>query len=265
MSVEKRPGGHHTMHYKEFIKAQGEPLEKPMADLNFYEDLRRIAKRRPTVLEEIERLAFRAPTAFDAGLSRMLDILLGVLGVIVCAIPVCLIGIAIFIDSPGPIFYFQRRVGKDGRVFWMVKFRTMFFNAEKTTGPIWATEKDPRVTRVGAFLRQSHLDEIPQLFNILKGDMAFVGPRPERPEFVYWFTQFMPAFDRRHAVKPGITGVAQLRNGYDNSARSVYRKLRWDVYYIKKKSLQTDLHILWRTVIPVFRMLIFYRRGRRGR
>ena len=124
--------------------------------------------------------------------------------------------------------------------------------AERLTGPVWAAaNRDPRLTHVGLFLRKVRLDELPNLFNILKGDMRLVGPRPERPEFVYWFIQYMPAFDRRHEIKPGITGLAQLRNGYDTSPESVYRKLRWDIQYIKRKCLRTDFWIVCHTLIAI--------------
>ena len=138
-------------------------------------------------------------------------------------------------------------------MFHMLKFRTMKPDAEQMTGPVWATKHDPRFTRVGAVLRRVRLDEIPQLFNILKGEMTFVGPRPERPEFVYWFIKCMPAFGRRHDVKPGIAGFAQLKSGYDNSAMSVYRKVRWDAQYLRKKGLTKDFWILYRAVIAVLR------------
>jgi lipopolysaccharide/colanic/teichoic acid biosynthesis glycosyltransferase len=182
-----------------------------------------------------------------------LDILLSSVGILVCAIPFLVIAIAIKLDSPGRVFYRQARVGKGGEVFQIIKFRTMSDNAERGTGPVWAAVKDPRLTRVGAFLRGMRLDELPNLFNVLKGDMGLVGPRPERPEFVYWFIQYMSAFDRRHDVKPGITGLAQLKNGYDTSAASVYRKLRWDVEYIKRKCLSLDLWIIYCTVFAVLR------------
>ena len=244
------------MHYEEYVKAQGELLTRPIAGHDFYEELRRVAKSRFGVLGEIEQVRFKQPTLLNTRLSRTLDIVFSILGILACFVPMSLIGVAIVIDSPGSIFYRQRRVGKGGKIFWMLKFRTMRAGAEERTGPVWASEKDPRVTRVGRFLRDLRLDEVPQLFNILKGDMTFVGPRPERPEFVYWFTRYMPAFDRRHVVKPGIAGLAQLMNGYDSCAKSIYRKLRWDVYYIKRKCVQTDLHILWWTVIAVLQRKI---------
>ena len=169
------------------------------------------------------------------------------------AIPFLAIAIAIKIDSPCPIFYRQKRVGRGGSVFQMIKFRTMRHDAESATGAVWSADPDPRVTRVGAFLRELRLDELPQLLNIFKGEMTFVGPRPERPEFVYLFVQYMPAFDRRHDVKPGIAGMAQLMNSYDYSAKSIYRKLRWDAQYMRKKCLSTDFCILYRTVIAVLK------------
>jgi lipopolysaccharide/colanic/teichoic acid biosynthesis glycosyltransferase len=186
-------------------------------------------------------------------MQRVADIFLSGLGLITGAIPFLVIAIAIKIDSAGPVLYRQARVGKGGKVFQMFKFRTMYNDAERMTGPVWAAAQDPRSTRVGALLRRLRLDELPQLFNILMGDMTFVGPRPERPEFVYHFIRYMPAFDRRHEVKPGVTGLAQMKNGYDDSAMSIYKKIRWDMQYLKKRCMTMDLYVLRRTVVLVLK------------
>lgn len=246
------------MHYEEYLRTQNvhhTGSAAPMVDSDFYANLNRIATRRQAVLAEIARMAVKKSSPLDQAVVRGLDILFGVLGLLVCAIPLLVIATAIKIDSPGTIFFRQARVGKGRKVFQIIKFRSMRQNAESVTGPCWATPNDPRLTAVGAFLRRTKLDELPQLFNILMGKMTFVGPRPERPEFVCRFVRYMPAFDRRHDVKPGLTGLAQLRNGYDDSAESVYRKLYWDAQYLKRRSLQTDISILRHTVKAVLQGL----------
>lgn len=156
--------------------------------------------------------------------------------------------LAIKLDSRGSILYRQRRVGRGGRVFYCYKFRTMRQDAESDTGPTWAGDDDPRITRVGKFLRKSRLDEIPQLFNVVKGDMAFVGPRPERPEFVEMLSKVIQYYPVRSAVRPGITGWAQVRYKYGNTIEDSKEKLQYDLYYIKNASLGLDLLIMFQTI-----------------
>lgn len=158
---------------------------------------------------------------------------------------VCL---AIKLDSSGPILYRQKRVGRGGITFYCFKFRTMRQDAEADTGPTWAGDNDPRITRTGKFLRSSRLDEIPQLWNVFKGDMAFVGPRPERPEFVEWLTKELPYYPVRHVVRPGITGWAQVRYKYGNTVEDAKEKLQYDLYYIKNASIGLDFLIMFQTV-----------------
>ncbi|HKS74661.1 MAG TPA: TIGR03013 family XrtA/PEP-CTERM system glycosyltransferase [Terriglobales bacterium] len=158
---------------------------------------------------------------------------------------VCL---AIKLDSSGPILYRQKRVGRGGTTFFCFKFRTMRQDAEADTGPTWAGDNDPRITRTGKFLRSSRLDEIPQLWNVFKGDMAFVGPRPERPEFVEWLTRELPYYPVRHVVRPGITGWAQVRYKYGNTVEDAKEKLQYDLYYIKNASIGLDFLIMFQTV-----------------
>jgi lipopolysaccharide/colanic/teichoic acid biosynthesis glycosyltransferase len=164
--------------------------------------------------------------------------------------------LAIRLESPGPVFYTQTRVGKGGRVFKVVKFRTMRQDAEAANGPQWAGDGDPRVTRVGKFLRSSRLDEIPQLWCVLKGDMAFVGPRPERPEFIDWLSTEIPYYGVRHMVRPGLTGWAQVKYKYGSTIEDAREKLQYDLYYIKNASIGFDLLIMFLTV-----KIVLLRRG----
>jgi sugar transferase (PEP-CTERM system associated) len=162
-----------------------------------------------------------------------------------------LIAILIKLTSKGPVLYRQKRVGLNGKVFECYKFRTMRSDAEADTGPTWACDDDPRITKVGHFLRASRLDEIPQLWNVLKGDMAFVGPRPERPEFVEKLSQAIPYYNLRHATRPGITGWAQTLYKYGNTVEDSTEKLRYDLYYIKNCSPGLDLWIIFNTIRTV--------------
>lgn len=158
------------------------------------------------------------------------------------------VALAIKLTSPGPVFYKQKRVGHDGRIFDCYKFRTMRADAEADTGPTWAGDDDPRITYVGKLLRISRIDEIPQLWNVLKGDMCLVGPRPERPEFVGWLSQKIPFYQLRHTIRPGITGWAQIRYKYGNSIEDTKEKLCYDLFYIKNISPGLDLLIFLRTI-----------------
>jgi len=180
---------------------------------------------------------------------RLLSLVVGLFGLVLATPFIPLIGLAIRLDSAGPVFYSQERVGRGGeKVFHCYKFRTMRQDAEADVGPTWADDNDPRITRVGRFLRSSRLDEIPQLLCVLKGDMAFVGPRPERPEFVKWLTQEIPYYGMRHLVRPGITGWAQIRYHYGNTVEDAKEKLQYDLFYIKNASIGLDVLILFQTI-----------------
>ena len=159
-----------------------------------------------------------------------------------------LTALAVRFDSAGPILFTQERVGRDGRQFVLLKFRSMRVDAEKTTGPVWATQDDPRITRVGRFIRKTRLDELPQLVNVLAGHMSIVGPRPEREHFVAELAQKIPYFRQRHIVKPGLTGWAQINYRYGASFEDSVQKLQYDLYYIKNQSVLFDLSILFNTV-----------------
>jgi lipopolysaccharide/colanic/teichoic acid biosynthesis glycosyltransferase len=215
----------------------------------------------------------------DRFLKKVLDIS-GAIGGLLLTIPVFIIvPILIKLDSSGAVFYTQNRIGINrrrnprriykseisrdrrlrerrredylGRPFKVIKFRTMIRNAEKESGPVWATENDSRITKLGRFLRKSRIDEIPQLINVLKGDMSLVGPRPERPTFVRDLSTTVPNYKVRLKVKPGVTGLAQVRTGYDYSVESVIEKVEHDVKYIRSWSILSDLKILARTVLVV--------------
>jgi sugar transferase (PEP-CTERM system associated) len=159
-----------------------------------------------------------------------------------------LVILATKLDSRGPIFYRQKRVGFGGSYFYCYTIRTMVEDAEADTGATWALDDDPRITRVGKFLRASRLDEIPQLWCVLKGDMAFVGPRPERPEFVEWLSKEIPYYGVRHVVRPGITGWAQVQYKYGNTLEDAREKLQYDLFYIKNASFGLDLLIMFQTI-----------------
>jgi lipopolysaccharide/colanic/teichoic acid biosynthesis glycosyltransferase len=165
------------------------------------------------------------------------------------ASPVLIVtGMAIKITSSGPVFYTQVRVGKDGRFFNIIKFRTMRADAESQTGPVWTKKNDSRITTIGRFLRETHIDELPQLINVLKGDMSIIGPRPERPHFVDMLNQEIHGYTKRLDVNPGITGLAQCYWKYDETISDVKRKLHYDVLYIKNKCWRLDMKIIWRTL-----------------
>jgi sugar transferase (PEP-CTERM system associated) len=159
-----------------------------------------------------------------------------------------LAALAVKISSPGPVLYRQRRVGLDGETFTVYKFRSMFVDAEKATGAVWAQKDDPRVTPVGRVLRRYRLDEFPQLINVLRGDMSIVGPRPERPEFVRTLSEQIPYYRQRHCVKPGITGWAQINYKYGETVEDTIRKLEYDLYYIKHMSFSLDTYIIFHTL-----------------
>jgi len=182
---------------------------------------------------------------------RVVSIVISLIGLVLTLPLIPLIILAIRLDSKGPVFYTQARVGKGGRVFNVVKFRTMRQDAEAANGPQWADDKDSRVTRVGKFLRSLRLDEIPQLWCVLKGDMAFVGPRPERPEFVEWLSKAIPFYGVRHMVRPGLTGWAQVKYKYGSTVDDAREKLQYDLFYIKNASFGMDLLIMFQTVKTV--------------
>jgi sugar transferase (PEP-CTERM system associated) len=186
-------------------------------------------------------------TPFKRLTKSALDRLLAGMGLLITMPLFPVIALLIKYNSPGPIFFKQSRVGEGERNFFMYKFRTMYQDAESLTGAVWAQENDPRITGIGRILRKTRLDEIPQLYNVLKGEMSLVGPRPERPEFVRKLKEIIPYYSQRHFSKPGITGWAQIRYPYGASVEDAIEKLRFDLYYIKHMSLIFDLLILLET------------------
>ena len=211
--------------------------------------------------------------------KKSLDIVVAVILLIVASPLFLIIPILIKLDSPGPVFYIQERIGQNrrrrsrrsnhvvtsenrrgrerrredhlGRPFRVIKFRTMVNNAEAKTGAVWATKNDTRITKLGKFLRKTRIDEVPQLINVLKGEMAMVGPRPERPVFVKDLSTKVPNYVERLKVKPGITGRSQVDNGYDSSIESVVKKVEYDVDYIRNWNIWSDIKILMKTVVVV--------------
>jgi sugar transferase (PEP-CTERM system associated) len=178
--------------------------------------------------------------AFDIGMAT---------GLLIAGSPLMLLtAIAVYLESGGPIIFRQDRVGFNGRTFSLLKFRSMRRDAEKDGTPQWAANCDPRITRVGRIIRRSRIDELPQLWNVLRGDMSFVGPRPERPFFVDQLTQQVPFYGSRHTVKPGITGWAQVCYGYGGSVEDAVRKLEFDLYYVKNHSLLLDIVVLFKSI-----------------
>jgi len=199
--------------------------------------LHALPPRRRRVLELVTDAAKRAG-----------DVVLSALGLTVCLPVLLLLAAMIKIESRGPVFYRQRRAGRGGKEFALLKLRSMVDDAERETGPVWAEREDPRVTRVGKMMRRFHLDEVPQLINVLKGEMSLVGPRPERPEFIPRLTRKLPAYPLRLRERPGITGWAQIYGSYDHCDDDVTRKLEYDFYYLKHRGLLLDTRILMRTL-----------------
>ena len=190
-------------------------------------------------------------------IKRLFDVSLSLVGIILSLPLMALAAVAVKLESSGPVFYRQPRLGQNGCVFILNKFRSMRADAEKESGPVWSTKEDPRITRVGSILRRTRLDELPQLFNVLMGHMSFIGPRPERPEFVAELQKQIPYYMERLAVKPGITGWAQVRYEYGSTIEDAVEKLQYDLYYIKNLSLFLDLLIVLNTV-----QVVLFARGR---
>ena len=188
------------------------------------------------------------PQRWKMRIQTVYSFIIAVVGLVLAAPLMFFTAIAVRLTSPGPILFRQTRVGLNGKPFTLYKFRSMGVNAEAGTGAVWAKKNDPRVTKIGGFLRKTRLDELPQLFNVLAGQMAIVGPRPERPEFVSVLSEQIPFYRQRHAVKPGVTGWAQINYKYGESIEDTIVKLEYDLYYIKNLSPSLDGYIIFHTV-----------------
>ena len=224
--------------------------------------------------------AARIKVMLNRIVKRTLDVIGATVGLIISLPIMLVVPVLIKLDSSGPVFYTQMRIGVNrrkknrrycqradidenlrcqdrrkvdylGKPFKVVKFRTMVHNAERQSGPVWATKNDPRITRFGSFLRRARLDEVPQFLNVLKGDMSLVGPRPERPKFVKDLSTKVAGYSERLSVNPGLTGLAQIESGYDSSLASVVRKVNFDRQYIREWTLWSDIKILLKTVVVV--------------
>jgi sugar transferase (PEP-CTERM system associated) len=193
---------------------------------------------------------------FWSVVHRLFNFVLAVIGIFLSFPIWVLTAIAIKLESTGPVFYKQERVGKNGKLFTIIKFRSMRQDAEKN-GPVWAAKDDDRTTYVGRFIRKVRIDELPQLINVLRGEMSFVGPRPERPVFVEQLTELIPFYSQRHLVEPGLTGWAQVKYDYGASVEDALQKLQFDLYYIKNASLFFDIWIMLQTA-----KIVLFGRGR---
>jgi lipopolysaccharide/colanic/teichoic acid biosynthesis glycosyltransferase len=199
-----------------------------------------------------EPLPILVPRGWYAWGKRLVDLILALI-LLILSLPLIAVAAALIkLTSHGPVFYSQTRVGRGGKPFTIYKLRSMYHNCERKSGAKWSVKGDPRVMPIGRFLRRSHIDELPQLWNILKGDMALVGPRPERPEFVPQLEQAVPRYRERLRVLPGVTGLAQVHHGADTDLSSVRRKLAYDLYYTHRISFGYDMMIVLATVIHVF-------------
>jgi Undecaprenyl-phosphate glucose phosphotransferase len=187
---------------------------------------------------------------FNTIVKRAIDIAISSAALAILAVPLGVLAALVRLTSRGPVFYYQERMGLDGKSIIIVKFRSMFEDAEADTGPVWARQNDPRVTPFGRFLRRSNLDELPQLWNVLRGDMSIVGPRPERPHFVKQFKHRIPQYMLRHKVKAGLTGWAQVHGWRGNT--SIEKRIEYDLYYIENWSVRLDLKIMWLTLLRGF-------------
>ena len=223
--------------------------------VHFVPDLGALAKLRGS-MEEFDGLSIMTLQSsplygWNSIIKRSMDVVLGALALGLFSPLMLLIAAAIKFTSPGPVLYRQERMGLDGQRFEMLKFRTMIHDAEQVTGPVWAQNNDPRVTRVGYWLRQMSLDELPQLFNVIKGEMSLVGPRPERPPLIEEFRKTIPGYMLRHKVKAGMTGWAQI-NGWRGNT-SLPTRIAHDIDYIERWSVWRDVKILTATLLGGFR------------
>jgi sugar transferase (PEP-CTERM system associated) len=197
-------------------------------------------------------------TVIRRHIKRAFDVIISAMGLLFSIPFLLIVPVLIKMDSRGPVFFKQKRVGEGEKEFTLYKYRTMVDGAEKDSGPVWSSDGDNRITILGRFLRKSRLDEIPQLYNVMRGDMSFIGPRPERPFFVESLKKQIPYYSERHCLKPGISGWAQVRYEYGDSIDDAFEKLKFDLYYIKHQSISLDILIL----INTMKVIMFGRGGR---
>jgi Undecaprenyl-phosphate glucose phosphotransferase len=231
-----------------------ESTAREMVDVKVVPDLLQVIALRARLedLDGIPVININEPPlqGFNSIVKRAIDIVMSAIALVILALPIGLIALLVKLTSKGPVLFHQERMGLDGKPFTIVKFRSMFDDAERHTGPVWAIADDPRVTNLGRFLRRSNLDELPQLWNVLRGDMSIVGPRPERPHFVEQFKHRIPQYMLRHKVKAGLTGWAQVNGWRGNTA--LEKRIEYDLYYIENWSVRLDLKIMWLTVLKGF-------------
>jgi len=241
--------GNQAQRIEEIIEA----LSLSMADVRVVPDLDPAFAMRPNVtqLDGVPILGLRQTPLYgwNALAKRGFDLVVGSVCLLVALVPMAVIAVLVKLSSPGAVLYRQRRMGLDGCEFRMLKFRTMRADAE-ANGPIWSQKSDPRRTRIGTFLRRTSLDELPNLFNVLSGQMSLVGPRPERPEFIATFKHEIPNYMLRHKMKAGMTGYAQMRGWRGET--SLHKRIQHDMYYIRNWSLGLDLRILAQTIAGVW-------------
>ena len=239
--------GHESGRTNEILWA----IEKSTADVRLVPEIDPSYAMRPAVaeLEGLPILSLRQTPLYgwNALLKRAFDLAVGGVCLLIGALPMAMVALAVKLTSPGPVLYRQRRIGLDGQEFVLLKFRTMRVDAEAATGPVWARSDDPRRTRLGAFLRRTSLDELPNLFNVMAGNMSLVGPRPERPEFIAKFKDEIPQYMLRHKMKAGMTGYAQIK-GLRGNKGPLKKRIQHDLYYVRNWSLQLDMRILAQTV-----------------
>jgi Undecaprenyl-phosphate glucose phosphotransferase len=243
------------------------PPEQHVRMLDLLEDMSRVMVDVKVVPDLLQVIALRARLedldgvpvinvndvplqGFNSMVKRSIDIAISGGALLVFAIPLGMVALLVKLTSKGPVMYRQERMGLDGKSFTIVKFRSMYEDAERHTGPVWTIKDDPRVTPFGRFIRRSNLDELPQLWNVLRGDMSIVGPRPERPHFVEQFKHKIPQYMLRHKVKAGLTGWAQVNGWRGNTA--VEKRIEYDLYYIENWSVRLDLKIIWLTLLRGF-------------
>ncbi|MBM3724355.1 MAG: sugar transferase [Acidobacteria bacterium] len=190
----------------------------------------------------------RGPRPYGYRAQGLVNFLVAAFGFLVALPIMAITAVLVKLTSPGPVFFSQERVGLNNRVFKLYKFRSMRADAEKNTGAVWATRNDPRVTSIGKWLRKLRIDELPQLINVLKGEMSMVGPRPERPEFVDQLARQIPYYRQRLAVRPGVTGWAQINHKYGDTLEDTIRKVEYDLYYIKHIAFTLDIYIIFHTI-----------------